>query len=92
MTDRQQTGIWFIIVGIALLSLWTLSYAIVNWAVEVNFTSINMHNFSDEQKYILGASGVVALQLISLTGAPFVMAGVAQIIIGRPKTKKANRK
>lgn len=88
MTERQKTGIWFVVTGALLLSIWTFSYAITNWSIDSGFTSITMHNFSDEQKYILGASGVVALQLISLTGIPFVIAGVAQILIGARTAKK----
>ncbi len=92
MTERQKTGIWFVITGVLLLSLWTVAYAIVNWSIESGFAAINMDNFSDEHKYILGASGVVALQLASLTGIPFVITGVAQIITGTQTANKSKKK
>lgn len=92
MTERQKTGVWFIITGILLLSFWIFAYAIVNWSIESGFAAINMDNFTDEQKYILGASGVVAIQFMSLAGLPFITIGIAQIIFGAQKAKKSNKK
>lgn len=91
MTERQQTGIWFVITGILLLSLWIFAYAIANWSIDSGFITANTNTFSDDQKFVLGASGVVALQLVSLTGIPFVITGVIQILVGA-KTTKSNKK
>lgn len=92
MTDRQQTGVWFIITGILLLSLWILSYTIVNWSITSGFFALNTSNFSNDQLYVIGASGVVALQLTSLTGVPLVITGLAQVITGAQKAKKSSKK
>lgn len=88
MTDRQTTGLWFIVTGILLLSLWLFAFAIVNLSIDVGFAAVNSSSFSDEQQYLLGAAGVVALQFVSLTGIPVIITGVAQMISGAPKAKK----
>ena len=88
VTDRQITGLWFIITGLLLLSLSFFSYAIVNWAISSGFTIVNTANFTNDQKFILGASGVVSLQYASLTGIPLLMTGLAQVIMGTSKSKK----
>ncbi len=90
MTDRQQTGVWFVITGVLLLSLWVFSYVIVNWAINSGFVSLT--GLSDEQSHVVGASGVAALQLISLTGIPFVITGLAQIFIGSKQTKRSTKR
>lgn len=95
MSDRQQTGVWFVITGILLLSFWVFAYAIVNWWLTSSLFILNASNFSAEQLYIIGASGVVAVQLMSLTGVPFVITGLAQIVAGAQKadkTKKSKKK
>lgn len=93
MTERQQTGLWFILTGFILLSLWTSAFAIVNWSIDSGFLFIqNSHELTDEQRYVVGASGVAALELISLTGIPFLITGLAQLIVGAPKSRKKAKK
>lgn len=92
MTDRQQTGIWFTITGILLLSLWVFSYAIVNYLFDINLLALNGDSLSDEHLYTFGASCIAALQLASLTGIPLLITGIAQTITGRKKAKKSSKK
>lgn len=93
MTDRQITGVWFIITGLLLLSFWVTSYAIVNWAITSGFVSlVNNASFTNDQKFVLGASSVVSLQYVSLTGVPFLLTGLVQVITGASKSKKKNTK
>ncbi len=82
MTERQQTGLWFIITGILLLSLSVLASSIASWAISSGFILSNVSSFSNEQSILLGASAVVAIQLVSLTGVPFLITGLAQIVFG----------
>lgn len=92
MSDRQQTGVWFIVTGVLLLSLWILSYPIANWSIDSHFFPFHTEGFSNEQQYILGGSAVIGLQLTSLTGIPLVLTGLAQIIVGKNKDRKKNSK
>lgn len=88
MTERQKTGVWSIVVGALLLLIWVLSYAIQNVLIDSKFLAISTWNLSDEQRYVLGASSVVTLQLISLTGIPFILVGIAQVLLGAQKNPK----
>lgn len=92
MTERQKTGVWFIVTGVLLLSLWIFSYAIVNLVIDSGLFSLKSNNLTDEQLYVIGAAGVFAVQLASATGIPLLITGLAQIIIGRQKTKKNSKK
>ncbi|MBP9667641.1 hypothetical protein KBD87_02440 [Candidatus Saccharibacteria bacterium] len=91
LTDRQQTGVWFIITGVLLVSFYVFSYAIVNWMISFGLFMPNSH-FSEEQLYAMGGSSVVAMQLVSLTGIPFLLTGVAQVVLGKQKATKSSRK
>lgn len=53
---------------------------------------MHMDNFTDEQKYMLGASAVVSLQFVAVTGIPLIITGLAQIILGSQNVKKSNKK
>ncbi len=88
MTDRQQTGIWFVITGVLLLSLSIFASSIVNWAISSGFILSNTNNFSNEQSLVLGGSALVAIKLISLSGLPLVITGLAQIVTGANKTNR----
>lgn len=93
MTERQQTGLWFILTGFILLSLWIFAFPIVHWSIDSGFLVIqNSPALTDEQRYVVGASGVVALELVSLTGIPFLITGLAQFIVGAPKSRKKAKK
>lgn len=88
MTDRQQTGIWFVTAGVLLLSFSIFASSIVNWAISSGFILSGVSGFSDAQSLVLGASAVEAIKLISLTGVPFLITGLAQIVLGAKKSKK----
>jgi hypothetical protein len=92
MTQRQQTGVWFIVTGILLLSLWVFAYAIINSLFSSGLILLDESKFTDESIYLIGASGVVSLQLASLTGVPFLITGLAQLITGKQTSKKSNKK
>jgi hypothetical protein len=94
MTYRQQTGLWFFISGVLILSLWVLAYPVTNWAYDLGLLSFKYGVFTNEQLFLLGGAGVVSLRMASLTGIPFLITGLAQIIIGidKKKTKKKNKK
>ncbi len=85
MTERQQTGVWFVITGILLLSFKLLAFALTDWAILSGFLSLPEEVFTTDQRYTLGGASVVSLQLISLAGIPFLLTGLAQIVIGRKK-------
>lgn len=92
MTERQKTGVWFVITGVLLLSLWCFAYAIVNSSINSGLTILDSSNFTDEQGYVIGAAGVASLQFASLTGVPLIVTGLAQIITGTQKAKKKSSK
>lgn len=91
MTERQQTGVWFMITGLLLLSLWIFAYKIMNWFIDFNLLNLNEKNLTEDQLYVIGASGVVSLCLASVTGIPLLITGLAQFIIGK-QTKKNRKK
>lgn len=92
ITDRQQTGIWFAVVGVLLLSFWFLSFSIVNWAIGTGYLSLPEANFTDEQLYVIGGASVASVQFASLLGIPFIFVGLAQVATGFKKSKKNNIK
>jgi predicted phage tail protein len=94
MTDRQKTGVWFVVTGILLLSIWIFSDAIVNTMINAmpDLFAPGTRYFTNEQQYVIGASGVFALRLTSVTGIPLIITGLAQIITGMQKAKKSSRK
>lgn len=92
MTERQQTGVWFVVTRLLLLSLWFLSYAIISAMINLGyFTNVfNISNLTNEQQFALGYSATLSVQLISFTGIPFLITGIAQILSG--VKKKASKK
>lgn len=92
MAERQQTGLWFIVTGILILSFWFFAYHIVNWSINSEFLALDTNKFSDDQQYTIGASAVVTVKLISLIGIPFLITGIAQILGGMKKAKKSPKK
>ncbi len=93
LTERQQTGVWFLITGIFLLSFWFFSYSIVNWSSDLFVSTIdNTTPLSNDQLFAAGVAAVFAVQLMALTGIPFIITGISQIIIGAQKTKRGKKK
>lgn len=93
MTERQQTGLWFIATGLLLLSLWIFAYAIVNWSIDSGlFFGLHAADFTNEQRYMIGVSGVVSIEMVSLAGVPLVITGAIQYFTGAPTSKKKAKK
>lgn len=97
MTERQITGIWFIITGVLLLSMWLSPHLITSWYLVEGNSLLRAENtaaLTDEHLYSIGLAVTMAVQLFSLSGIPFLVTGVSQFIIGMPrkKLKKSNKR
>ncbi len=92
MTERQQTGAWFVITGVFILLFWFFAYPIAQWAIDSGVFSVAETSFNDEQLYVLGASSVVTIQLASLVGIPFIITGLVQLLVETKKSTKTKTK
>ena len=96
MTERQKTGLWFIITGLLVLSGWFFSYGVVSFMTDSEIGALgdamNNAGMTDRELYVLGVANVVAMQSISLVGVPLVIAGAAQMALGRTVPKKKSKK